>query len=118
MSKARNADREDFWRRAVRRRTKSGMTVADFCAAEGLKPTTYHYWQREIRRRDALPSLKTEPSRRPALAAVQVIDDRRDRVSDRAGVEVVAKNGYVVRVGELATAEQVRCVLQAVSELG
>ncbi len=34
-----------------------------------------------------------------------------------AAVEVVAKNGYLMRVGEQATAEHVRRVLQAVSEL-
>lgn len=114
MSKARDANREEFWRQAVGRRTESGMTIAGFCAAEGLKPTTYHYWQREIKRRDALPSRKREPCSGPALAAVEVIDDR----GDRAGVEIVAKNGYVVRVGQQATAEHVRRVLQAVSELG
>lgn len=110
MSKARDANREEFWRQAVRRRTESGMTIVDFCAAEDLKPTAYHYWQREIKRRGALPS---QPSRNPTLAAVQVIDDR----DDQSGVEIVAKNGYVVRVGERATAEHVRRVLQAVSEL-
>jgi transposase-like protein len=113
VSKARDANREEFWRQAVRRRTESGMTIVDFCAAEGLKPTAYHYWQREIKRRGALPSQPMEPSGKPTLAAVQVIDDR----DDQSGVEIVAKNGYVVRVGERATAEHVRRVLQAVSEL-
>ena len=113
MAKGRDGKGEKYWRRMLRRRADSGMTIADFCASEGLKPTTYHYWQREIRRRDALPSPKTESSSAPALAAVQVIDDG----GGRAGVEIVAKNGYVVRVGQQATAEQVRRVLQAVSEL-
>ena len=113
MSKARDAKREAFWRQVVRRRIESGMTIADFCAAEGLKTTTYHYWQRTIKHRDSLTSDKTESAGSPVLAAVQVIDDR----DDQAGVEVVATNGYVVRVGQQATAEQVRRVLQAVSGL-
>ena len=30
----------------------SGMSIVEFCEHEGLKASTFHYWQREIRRRD------------------------------------------------------------------
>ena len=111
-----NSERERFWRDVVRRRAESGMTIEDFCRSEGLKPTTYQYWRQQIRRRDSeRPS--TGPSTvMPALTAVQVVDDH--ATTAVTGVEVVAKNGYRIRIGEQATSEQLRLVLQLVSELG
>ena len=122
VAKRRTANREKFWRQVLKRRAGSGMTIEDFCAREGLKATTYHYWQRVIRRRDDQLQSRTadraemrpELDKVAALAAVQLVDDERHG----GAVEIVAKNGYVVRVGEQATTEHVRRVLQAVSELG
>lgn len=114
MAKARDGKRERFWRRMLRRRARGGLTIAEFCASEGLKTTAYQYWQREIKRRDAeSQSQVTEPASGPALAPVQLIDDG----SSAAAVEIVAGNGYVIRVSEQATTEHLRRVLQAVGEL-
>ena len=98
----------------LRRHAQRGMKVAEVGESEDLKATTYHYWQREISRRDEESSSSPGvESSVPTLTAVQVIDDR----DGTTAVEVVAKNGYVIRVGEQATAEHVHRVLQAVSEL-
>lgn len=115
MAKGRDANREDFWRKVLQRRVVSGMTVNAFCEREGLKPTAYHYWQREIKRRDAdLPSQRSAAAKVPALVPVQLVDDRRDA----AAVEIVANNGYRIRVSPEATTEHLSRVLQAVGELG
>ena len=113
MSMGRDGSREEFWRQAIERCADSGMTIAAFCAREGLKPTTYHYWRRKTKRGDECPSSTADPGAAGALSPVRVIDDR----GCAAGVEIVAKNGYVVRVGEQAASEHVRRVLQAVSQL-
>ena len=76
----------------------------------------YHYWQREIRRREEESPSPTTKSGTPQLAAVEVVDDVRS-TSTVAAVEVVAKNGIVVRIGEQVTTEHLRRVLQTVSEL-
>ena len=111
----RDAKREAFWRRVLRRREKSGLTVVEFCRREDLSPTTYHFWRREIQRRDAEPpSPHSDSSPMTTLVPVHVVDDR----SSAAPIEIVAGNGYVIRVSEAATSEHVRLVLQAVSELG
>jgi predicted RNA-binding protein with TRAM domain len=90
------------------------MTIAEFCANEGLTASTYRYWQREIQRRDAeSPMPKSDPAERTTFVPVQLLDDG----NGAAPVEIVARNGYVVRVSEVATADHVRRVLQAVSEL-
>jgi len=49
----RDPKRERFWRKALVRRERSGLTVKEFCAQEDLVATTYQHWRREIARRDA-----------------------------------------------------------------
>ena len=53
MAKRSDPKREAFWRRVLRRRAKSGMTVAEFCVSENLTESAFYYWQRQIRRREA-----------------------------------------------------------------
>ena len=50
----RDSIKEQFWRNALRRRERRGTTVREFCRREGLKESTYHFWRRELIRRDAL----------------------------------------------------------------
>ena len=113
--KGRDSQREAFWRKTLRQHDKSGLTVLDFCERQGLKPTTFHFWRREIQRRD--DELATVKSRRaattaPAFAPVQVVGDCQSAV-----IEIVARNGLVVRVGEEASSEHVRRILQLVHEI-
>lgn len=91
------------------------MTIAEFCECERLKTTAFHYWRREIKRRDAgSPPADAAPEfAAPEFAAVQLLDDH----VCGAAVEIVAENGYVIRVSEQATSEHLRRVLQAVNEL-
>lgn len=114
---------EKFWRSALRRRERSGMTVAAFCQQEGLKPTTYQFWRREIRRRDEQPHRRREKRRsssRPvsstpssvSLAPVQLIEDH-----SPVSVEIVGPDGLVVRIPEQASTEHVRRILQLVHEI-
>ncbi len=110
----RDSKREAFWRRAVRRREKSGLTVVEFCRREDLSPTTYHFWRREIHRRDAeSTSPNSDRKAMATLVPVHVVDDQRAA----APIEIVAGNGYAIRVSEAATSEHLRRVLQIVSEL-
>jgi hypothetical protein len=112
VTKKRDSNREAFWRRVLRRRAKSGLKTGEFCAREGLKTTAYYYWQREIRRRDGEPQ-DTDGEGPTGFVPVQVVDDR----GMAAPVEIIASNGFVIRVGEQATPEHLRRVLQAVGEL-
>ena len=47
---ARTPDPKKFerWRKLVAKQAKSGMTVGDFCEAEGLNKSVYFYWRRRI----------------------------------------------------------------------
>ena len=112
MANQRNGNREVFWRGAVKRRLDSGMTVSDFCATEGLKKSAYYYWQRRLNRGDD-EAEDAGRGKTPALVPVHLVDDR----SSAASIEIVAENGFVIRVSEQASSEQLRRVLQALGEL-
>jgi hypothetical protein len=70
----RDPKRERFWRKVLARQTRSGLTVKEFCAQEGLVATTYQHWRREIAHRDAQPRAAISKRRRrsPAPAFVPV----------------------------------------------
>jgi len=111
VAKRGDSSREAFWRRMLRRRAKSGMTVSGFCASEDLPESAFYYWQRQIRRRDAKSQVEnTDSTGGPAFLPVQLLDDR----NGTAPVEIVTPSGYVIRVSEAATTDHVRRVLQAI----
>ena len=70
----RDPKRERFWRKALARRMRSGLTVHEFCAQEGLVATTFQHWRRELARRDAqrTAALSKRRRRSPAPAFVPV----------------------------------------------
>jgi hypothetical protein len=96
----RDPKRERFWRKALTRRTRSGLTVQEFCAQEGLVATTFQHWRREIARRDAQrpASLSKQRRRLPAPAFVPV------KVAESASgtmfpAEILLPTGITLRLG-------------------
>jgi len=49
----RNPNREAFWRQTLSDRLQSGLSIRAFCQREGLREPAYHYWRRELKKRDA-----------------------------------------------------------------
>ena len=104
--------REKFWRRAIQRQARCGVSVAQFCERENLKLSTYHFWRQEIKRRDA-KAATAKSTQDAGLVPLQVVGS----FGDSAPVEVVVNGDLVVRVSEAASAEHLRRVLQVVVEL-
>ena len=52
MGKVRDLSKEHFWRRTLGHWQRSGLSVAAFCAREGLDPCSLYWWRRELTRRD------------------------------------------------------------------
>lgn len=50
---ARRVERESFWRGHVERRSRSGESVRGYCRSHGLSEAGFHFWKRELSRRDA-----------------------------------------------------------------
>lgn len=50
------------WTEIIKECRSSGQTIALWCAAHDIKPTSYYYWLHRVRMAacEALPSLKTE----------------------------------------------------------
>jgi hypothetical protein len=41
--------RRDLWRQRLARFERSGLSVPDFCAAEGLSAPSFYAWRRRLR---------------------------------------------------------------------
>ena len=41
----------------LKRQKESGLTVRDFCANEGIVPSTYYYWLKKTRAKEAQPRM-------------------------------------------------------------
>lgn len=52
-AKGRDPRRERFWRKAMSAWRASGLGVRAYCRRPGLVETSFHYWRRELMRRDA-----------------------------------------------------------------
>lgn len=62
----RDPNREQHWRDAIERWSRSGESVRSFCRAQGLVESSFHAWRRELRRRDgeAAPARDQSTSQR------------------------------------------------------
>ncbi len=124
MAKHPNPATERRWRQAVRRWERSSETVRDFCLRHGLCESSFYFWKRELRQRDAQRRAgRGGPSSRrqaPTFVPVQVeaaggataaaADDAAD-----VAVEVLLGDGRVVRVRpgfDAATLRQVLALLE------
>ena len=46
---ARDAEKEKFWRKKMAEYKRSGLTVREFCARDGLREVQYYYWQKALK---------------------------------------------------------------------
>ena len=54
----RDVAKERHWREVLKRQAASGLNVRAFCRREEIAETSFHFWRRTIRERDA----RTKPS--------------------------------------------------------
>ena len=62
----RNPELERQWRERVARWATSGLSVRAFCRQHGLIETSFSYWKRELRARDAAAAAVIAPAKSPA----------------------------------------------------
>ncbi len=51
--KRRDGKLEAGWRKTLAGQARSGVTAREFCRREGLAESAFHFWKRELARRDA-----------------------------------------------------------------
>jgi transposase-like protein len=80
---------EQDWRRFVAQQAGSGLPVAAWCRQQGLVAATFHWWRRELARRDAQRA-------KAAFVAVQVQPD--EPVQPQGRIEIVLAGERRVRL--------------------
>ena len=61
--------REAYWRGWVAAWARSGESVRGYCRSRGLSEAAFHFWKRELKRRDAGAAPTAD---RPAFAEVRL----------------------------------------------
>lgn len=51
IGKGRDQQREAYWRRTIQEQRGSGRTIRDFCHKRKLRESAFHFWRRELERR-------------------------------------------------------------------
>ncbi len=108
--KPRDPQKERFWRQAIRRWRKSGLTAQAFCLDNGLSPANLYAWQRTLTERDA----EAIP-----FAQVHVLaEETSNPLSPAAGAafELVLANCRVLRIGTHFDAATLRRLLPLLEE--
>jgi transposase-like protein len=91
------AQREEHWRRVLARHRQSGLSQADFCRREEIKPNTLNWWAHELRERDGMHgrARRSRRTRRPAFVPVRVVQAM---PKNGSALEVVTRSGHVIRL--------------------
>ena len=88
-SSARDLGKEAAWRRRLARHAKSGQSVRAWCRGHGVKEASFHWWRRELARRDA-------EAQASSFVPVHVTDDPSPEGGGQ--IEIVLAGGQHVRV--------------------
>ena len=91
MAVARNADRQEFWQKTIKRQQASGQSIVGFCAKEGLCAASFHAWKRRFRQSRRV--IRSEPVKQ-GLVPVQIVSDSAGGV---ISLEVEWPGGVVLR---------------------
>lgn len=119
MGQVRDASKERYWRRLIRRQAGSGQTVGRFCAGQGLSVHQFHWWRRTLRSRDQQATTRRRRRHRPPAQAVASKSESdtlafvpvRLPFSVGVPIEVVHPGGWVVRVPTGFDAPSLRRIL-------
>ena len=101
----RNPDREAFWRKTLSDRLQSGLSIRAFCEREGLSEPAYHYWRRELKKRDA-----------ENTAATSFLPIELPHQPLPTPIEIVFSHGTTVRVGNGCDRTTLETVLAALEQ--
>ena len=97
--RGRDRRREAQWRRVIREHTRSGLTMRDFCRRSKLAESAFHFWRRELERRDAEQEQRQGPrkgrtpkvrrtQRTPTFVPVRLAEHTQPVASGRIEIEL------------------------------
>jgi transposase len=107
VGKSRDPVKEQFWRRALAKQARCGLSVRAYCQREGLKTWNFNWWHQELARRDrecasvltnGHNTSSTELARTSGFLPVRVVPDAAPPTLEMAQIEIVLPAGPIVRV--------------------
>ena len=124
MTRRRDSEeKRSFWRMAIQMQRESELPIAEFCRREGLSPASFYSWRRKLEQEadskapDQKAPNQNVSSPQARLAPVHVVEDQVALDVRHDIVEVASPAGFVLRVHDDATSDNVRRVLQLMHEL-
>ena len=81
--------REEFWREHVAGWEQSGQSIRGYCRAQGLSEAGFHFWKRELKRREERRASKASG---PAFAELQIAEVH------EASIEIVLADARRIQV--------------------
>lgn len=95
----------------VERWQQSGLVAREFAAQQGLNVSSLYLWRQQLRAAQQQPALDAE-GRKPAFSELRLATEKPQSID----VEIVARNGLVVRVRADISVRALRQVLAAVEQ--
>ena len=102
----RSAEKEEFWRLALREHQQSGLTIRAFCRREGLSEPSFFAWRKRIQS----PKLTHGPvhtvSEHGKLVPVDIIDSL-----ESDPLEIVTPGGFTLRFARSVEVSQLGALI-------
>ena len=102
----RDLAKEQFWRRMIRLQRQTDLLISAFCRGEGLKIANFHWWRRELNRRDQRettsppgPSTKGINKRpvAPIFLPVRVVEADFAPLTPAPPIEILLRDGLILK---------------------
>lgn len=110
--RAKDLEKEEYWRLVVEEFEKSGLTVRQFCRREKLREPSFYAWRRELRRRDGDQRADGIAPVAPALVEVMTRSP-----TPAQAIEIETPAGFTIRLGEQVDRELMTSVLSSMLPL-
>jgi len=106
----RDAEKERFWQRTIRKAARSGMSIREFCRQRRLKESQFYWWQHKLKvGRQEGPIRERGVNR--GRASFALVSDEPEGTD--AGIELVLGDGRRLRIRQGVDEETLRAVLAA-----
>lgn len=106
------AVRMQQWAAILRDCKASGQSNAAYCAANGIHPKTFYYWQNKLRR-EATNELERHELSRSGAANSQIVPIDYSAVA--SGCVTIRKAGYSVEITDGTSSATIEAVLSALN---
>ena len=116
--RARNAERETYWRGILERQAASGLTAAAFCRRESISQPSFYLWRRKLREDGEVASRSdsavAKERRTPRERGAEILPVRIESSGSQTAVRIFLPQGVCVELSGAGMARSMR--LQAVGQ--